>query len=196
MAIARRACPALALALLAGCADLAPTAPFAAPEAVLHARGAVPQAPRFVHRAPHTAPFKNEVVGVTVRAGEAATLRLDFADGSPFAELHIGEESLRGATIDGVPVAEGEPLGITLRRIDASRYLVELQPAGLVFNPAAPAELVFHYENAALTVGEPMSVWKQDRRGQAWEQAASQNDRGSRRMRAVVRDFTVFAMSY
>lgn len=192
----RLALPALLLTVAAGCFENNPAAPAASPDDALLSRSAGAQGINFVHRAPRTAPFHLQTTQLEVRAGEAASATLYFADGSPFAQLSLSPEALRGASVNGTPVANGETVQITLKRVDASRYLVELQPAGLQFNPDAPAELVFFYDNAVVPAAGQVGVWKQDQRGQGWQSTEHQDDRGTRQLRARVRDFTIYAMAH
>ena len=150
---------------------------------------------RFVHRAPQTPPFKEEIVALEARVGETSSATLHFADGSAFARFTISPESMRGATLDGRQLGADETITITLRRVDASRYLIDLQPSGLVFNGSAPAELVFFYGSASLDEATPMEVWKQEGAGDRWIRTPSEVDRGTRRMHARVDDFTIYALA-
>jgi hypothetical protein len=186
-------CPVVVLLLVtsAGCTEETPHPALSGTQAS-HARAA--QSLVFVHRAPHTPPFKDEAVSLTARAGEASEAALSFADGSPFARFRLSAESMRGATLSGQRIPEGTAITITLKRVDASRYLIDFQPSGLEFNPAAPAEVEFFYANALLPPGE-VTVFKQERVGDAWVPTRTSDDRPGRVMRASVEDFTIYAMA-
>jgi hypothetical protein len=192
----RLALPALLLTMAAGCAENHPAAPAASPDDAWLSRNATDRSLNFVHRAPGTAPFHRQTATLEVRPGEAASATLYFLDGSPFAQLSLPLDALHGAHINGRPVGPEETVEITLRRADASRYLVELQPAGLEFNPQAPANLVFFYDNAVVPADGQVGVSKQDRRGQAWQATEHEDNRGTRQLRARVRDFTIYAMAH
>ena len=178
------------LAGLAACAEPAgsPTAPVD-PALDLGIRSL-----QFVHRAPEAPPFKDGVATLEARAGSGGQAVLTFADGTPFARLTLAPGSLDGATLDGRPLGPGETVSISLRRPDASRYLVDLQPSGLVFNPGAPAVLEFFYAYASMPAA-PVGVFKQHRNGEQWFRTESGDDTGLRVMRSRVDDFTIYAMS-
>lgn len=148
----------------------------------------------YAHRAPRTSPFKDEVVTFTVMPGESHTARLNFADGTPFAIFHVGETSLDGATLNGVDIDPEKPVEISIRRVDASRYVLDMQPSGLVFNSAAPATVEFFYQNARLPRGH-VQVYKQEAFGETWQDVATSDDAGLQVMTGEVEDFTIYAMA-
>ena len=67
--------------------------------------------------------------------------------GREYLRLTIDRNSLL-ARPDGTPIADGDSVLITIRVADPARILFELDPAGLMFHPDAPAELRIRYDVA------------------------------------------------
>jgi len=63
--------------------------------------------------------------------------------GEEFLELEVEEDALLRRP-DGTRFAEGDSVLITVT-VDPRRFLFDLQPSGLVFNPDEPAELSIRY---------------------------------------------------
>lgn len=190
--------PAVMLAIsLAGCQTDGPLLPSTSDPVLERSSSSAAAAPLFVHRAPSAPPFKDEIATVRVRPGEAAEATLAFADGSPFAKFVLPAAALNDATINGDPVLAGEEITITLRRVDASRFYVKLEPAGLVFNPEAPPTIIFDYTHARVPehVGA-LEVWKQHQVGEAWIKTTTVDDRRSRSAKGQVDDFSGFTLSF
>lgn len=186
----------LAMFAIGGCGDVAQIAAPAGVEPLFNSANASRGGGGvlYAHRAPGTQPFKDEVVTFTVKPGEAATAELTFADGTPFATFHVGETSLQGATLNGVAIDPTKPVEISIRRVDASRYVLDMQPSGLVFNSEAPARVEFFYENARLPRGT-VQVYKQESFGETWTDVETIDDTALQVMAGDVEDFTIYAMA-
>lgn len=186
---------ALALLLAGPACDRAPsvTAPLV-PEAEL---SKAQNALRFVHRDAKAPPFARARASFVAVAGEGNEMTIHFADGSPLATFRVGPESLRDATLGGARLAAGDTVRITLQMADGSRFLVDLQPSGLRFNPEAPAELVFHYRHAA-AVRHPdrLTVWRQESEGDPWTRLGGTPSPETLTLSAPIDGFTRFAMSH
>jgi hypothetical protein len=182
------------VALASGCSAEEPraTAPADAAAVETVARTA---AVRFVQRSPSAPSFADEEIRLAATAGAAGEITLRFTDGSPFATFRTGEETLRGARLQGRPIPAGDTVWITMRRVDGSRFLVELEPSGLVFNPQAPAELVFHHRHSSYPVDQEASFWKQERVDSPWERIEARHDQASRTFRAPLEGFTKYALA-
>lgn len=158
--------------------------------------GARGEAPQFMRRDARAPGFRGDVASFRATAGSAASIMVHFADGSPFAAFRVSAETLTGATLHGRPIAEGEAVEITLSQVDPWHFTVELQPAGLRFNPAAPAELIFFYRHAnAVRRGSP-AVWKQERLDAPWERVGGSDDPDFRTLHAALDGFTRYAVAY
>lgn len=184
------------LALVLAAAACAEGGRDAATPPTLPAVAAAAPAPeaRFLRRAPGAPAFARDAAVLEAAAGAAGEATLRFADGSPLAAFRVTGESLRGATIGGRPLLPGETVRITLASADPARFVVSLEPSGLVFNPAAPAELVvFHRHADARGARGPLAAWKQEKDGEPWTRVAGSDEPG--RFRISVGGFTKYAVA-
>lgn len=190
-----RAAALLVAGLLAACAPDSPRT--AVPSGAAAAADAPGQALGFLRRGPAAPPFHDEEAVLHGVAGLGGEVTLRFADGSPFATFRVGAETLRGATLRGAPLADGTPVRIRMAPADGERFVVVLEPAGLRFNPAAPAELVFHYRHAlpGRARGAP-EVWRQEAPGEAWQRVGGTSDPQAGTLRAPLDGFTRYAAAY
>jgi hypothetical protein len=140
----RRAHPGLAgaallLLTLAGCDS---TGPEEQPEASLS----------IISRAANAPPLQSNVLSFYAVRGEDREGELFYQDGSGgrgerFLGLKFADESIvTGA--DGLPVAPGDSVLITITVVDASKILFDFQPSGIVFNPLERPELRIRYAEA------------------------------------------------
>lgn len=67
--------------------------------------------------------------------------------GEEFLRLKLDQASLLRRP-DGSLIAAGDSVLITIRVVDATRILFELEPSGLAFDPLHPAELKLEYDHA------------------------------------------------
>lgn len=188
---------ALASALLfAGCSGEG--APVTAPPEASPARvdGSRPTV-GFVHRAADAPSFSGEVVGLDAVAGRAGEVTLRFADGSPYATFRVAPETLRGATLRGEPIPAGTVVRISMRAVDPQRFVVDLQPSGILFNPHAPAELEFAFRHAAPERAPGrFSVWRQESPGEPWHRVDPvSEDPQAKTLRAKLYGFTRYALA-
>jgi len=65
-----------------------------------------------------------------------------------FVRLRIDKESLLELP-DGTPLNDGDVVTITMTWVGADSIMVQLEPTGLKFNPAKPAELKIEYGEAS-----------------------------------------------
>ena len=186
----RRAIAVGVLLLAAGCGDVS-GARMEAP-ASLAAQKQTENT--FLERAPGAPEFRVDVVSIDARAGRATSDTLRFANGEPFAALRLDAETMRNATLHGVPVPSGTGVRITLVRAHRGRFVVELQPSGLRFNPDAPARLTFFHRHSAPRKAA-LQLWKQESDDAAWERVpgAGRADAGS--FSASIGGFTKYAVA-
>ena len=82
---------------------------------------------------------------------------------------------------DGRPIAPGDSIQATIRVIDAGLFLFDLEPAGLVLNPAAPARMEIRYrwmsedvngdgvvDGADARARDRFGIWARDPLTQLW----------------------------
>ncbi|HUQ14585.1 MAG TPA: hypothetical protein VM094_00915 [Gemmatimonadales bacterium] len=95
-------------------------------------------------------PLFNAVVSFYAVRGQSTEARIFFDDG----QGRVGDEYLRlvldaGSLLaypDGTAFADGDSVLITIRAVDPTRPLFELEPSGLRLSPKAPAKLRVRYQ--------------------------------------------------
>lgn len=123
-------------------------------------------------------------------AGENRELVLRYAaegddDGEEFLEFEVSGNSLSSRP-DGTPFEDGDSIRITVRVIDAERFLFDFEPAGLRFDPDHPAELEVTYRKADPDLNDDgtvdsadeelrdrLAVWRQEMDGGLWFRIAT-----------------------
>jgi hypothetical protein len=78
-----------------------------------------------------------------------------------FVRLRIDKESLLELP-DGTPLNDGDVVTITMTWVGADSIMVQLEPTGLKFNPAKPAELKIEYGEASDDLDHNGTVDSQD----------------------------------
>jgi hypothetical protein len=132
-----------------------------------------------VHVAPSSTPLFNTTVSFYAKRGENSEGSLSFQDtgggeGEEYVRLRIDANSLL-ARPDNTPILQGDSVLITLSVVDPTEMLFDLQPTGLKFNPADPAELKIHYDHANGdlnddgvsdsrddTIERTLAIWRQE----------------------------------
>jgi hypothetical protein len=185
----------LSVLLAVACSGETPHAP--APGEIPPSRvEAVQQRPEFVPRGAASPAFEEEAVRLSATAGVGGEVTLRFRDGSPYATFRVAPETMRGATLQGRPVPAGTSVEITLRPVDPHRFIVDLQPSGLRFNPRAPAELEFAFRHAAASQRSPLTVWKQEGPGDPWSRIGpAEADGETKTLRVGLDGFTRYALA-
>ena len=134
---------ALVLALALGCTDSSgPGTPVTRQPANLNI---------LTLRTGHPAMF-NDTVSFWAKKGQDAEGAIYFQDshggqGEEYLRLRIGQQSLL-ALPNGLPIAMGDSVLITVRVVHSDSILFQLEPGGLAFSPSDPAELKIEYGEA------------------------------------------------
>lgn len=136
------------------------------------------------------------------------TERADGSRGDEYLRLTIDDNSLL-AFPDGRPFLRGDSVLITILVADPSRMLFQLEPAGLRFNPANPAELRVDYgaaggdldgdgdhDAADDSLQTHLGIWRQETPGTPFERLPSLVSTSSRDVRAGLPGFSRYAVSY
>jgi hypothetical protein len=97
-------------------------------------------------------PLYNPEASFYAVKGQNAEARIYFQNdqggpGEEYLRLRVDGPSLQ-ARPDGTPIAEGDSVQITIRVVDPAQMLFEMEPSGLTFSAAEPAELKIRYEEA------------------------------------------------
>lgn len=104
---------------------------------------------------------------------------------------------------DGSNVAMGDSVKINIRVINTSHFLFEFEPAGVRFDPAAPARLEIRYawadvngDGAATEAdGGRMALYRQERPGMVWEKIPSTQYSDIQEIHATITGFTRYALA-
>lgn len=119
-----------------------------------------------VRLADNSPPLFNPEVSFYALRGEDREARIFFqnqegGEGEEYLRLRVNAPSLR-ALPDGTPIAVGDSVLITVRVVDPKQMLFEMEPSGLTFDPAQPAELKIHYDQAGGDLNDDGSVDTED----------------------------------
>jgi hypothetical protein len=167
---------------------------------------------RFLRPAPDAPEFAETTVRFTARRGEDSEVRIRYAvapgEFEEFVRFRVRPEALL-AYPDGRPFAPGDEVEITLRIVDLSRLIVELEPSGLRFNPERPAELKFKYvytdpdrdgdgdvDAADAQVETLLAIWRQAAANQPWTKLVSRVEIEIDEIEAEITEFSGYAFAY
>jgi hypothetical protein len=167
-----------------------------------------------VRLASSSAPLFNSPDSFYAVKGEDRELRIDFQDpatggaGEEFLRLRVRPGSLLSRP-DGTPFAAGDSVLITVRVVDPTQILFEMEPSGLTFDPAEPAELKIHYDHANHDFNDDgtidvfdarlksqLAIWKQELPTDPFVRLGSVNVEESEEINADVLGFTRYAIAY
>jgi hypothetical protein len=129
-------------------------------------------------------------------------------EGEEFFRLRVRPASLL-ARPDGSPIAAGDSVLITVRVDDPVNILFDMEPAGLSFNPAEPAELKIHYNHADHDFNEDgtinifddqiksrLAIWRQETLADPFTKIGSVNVEDLEEINADILGFTRYAIAY
>jgi hypothetical protein len=135
------------------------------------------------------------VVTLWAVRGQGRVAQLVYSDGTPLASFSVGPQTLV-TNAAGQPLAEGDSVRITMRLIRGSILAVEMQPAGLRFNPESPAQLQFNLARApgGSLQAHKLSMWKQESSRSPWEPVDATFDYQSFTATAAIEGFTIYAI--
>jgi hypothetical protein len=144
--------------------------------------------------------------------GEDRELRIHFQDaggrGEEYLRLRVRRESLLSRP-DGTPFGSGDSVLITIRIVDPARIMFEMEPSGLTFNSAEPAELKIHYSHADhdfnedgvvnafdLELKNRLAIWRQELPTDPFVRLGSVNVEDLEEINADILGFTRYAIAY
>jgi hypothetical protein len=135
--------------------------------------------------------------------GSGAEGRLFFNNGSggegeEFARLTLGNNTLL-AKPDGTPFAPNECILITMSVDDPTQVLVHLEPTGLQFSPAAPAQLRLEYSEAEgvdSTIVAKIGIWRQETSADPFVRIGSAVIQSLQEVEASLLGFSRYALAY
>lgn len=149
--------------------------------------------------------------------GENFRLRIFYAaqpgssdpTGERFLELEWDDDSLLeyppGHPRAGQAFAAGDTITIHVS-VDPSLLIATLEPGGIAFDPASPAELELRYVNADDDYdddGSPdpddedrIDLWRQEHAGDPWTRIGQIKDADTDRVRATLTSFSRYALAF
>jgi hypothetical protein len=163
--------------------------------------------------AANSPPVFNPVESFWVTKGEGSETKIYFQDsvggrGAEYLRLRIEDVSLQ-ALPDGTPIAIGDSVLITIRSVDPTLILFELEPGGLTFNPQKPAELELRYKQADDDFNEDgvvdqkdddiedvLAIWRQENPGEAFVELSSFTIESFEEIEADLLGFSRYAIAY
>jgi hypothetical protein len=147
------------------------------------------------------------------KRGEDREVRLFFQDetggqGEEYLRLRVRAGSLL-ALSDGTPIQEGDSVLITVSVVDPAQMLFELEPSGLTFAPADPAELKIHYSHADGDFNDDgtsnslddaieatLAIWRQEQPGDPFVRLSTLLELELDEVNADLTGFSRYALAY
>ena len=166
-----------------------------------------------VHVAPTSTPLFNTTVSFYAKRGENSEGSISFQDagggeGEEYVRLRIDANTLL-ALPTGDAILPGDSVLITLTVVDATEMLFDLQPTGLKFNPADPAELKIHYDHANGDINDDgvsnglddslehtLAIWRQENPGDPFVRLTSAVTFETDEATADLTGFSRYALAY
>lgn len=158
-------------------------------------------------------PLWNPTISFYAIRGEDREGRIFFQDaggaqGDEYLRLKIDGASLL-ARPNGSPFAIGDSILITVTVVDVQQILFELEPSGLRFDPAQPAELEIEYGEADDDFNEDgvvdaeddeiedeLAIWRQEVPGGVFERLGSVTIEDLEEIEADLLGFSRYAIAY
>lgn len=139
----------------------------------------------------------------TACKGQGAEGRLVFNDGSGGEGEEFARLTLDGASLlarpDGTLFAQGDCVQITMTLDDPTQILVRLEPTGLRFDPAHPAQLKLEYgeaEGVDSTIEAQISIWRQETPADPFVRIGSAVIENLKEVDASLFGFSRYALAY
>jgi hypothetical protein len=155
----------------------------------------------------------NPVDSFYAKKGEDRELRIYFQDavggsGEEFLRLKVPAPSLL-ARPDGTPFQTGDSILIRVSIADPARIVFDMEPAGLTFDSAQPAELNIEYVHADHDFNEDgvtntldaniksqLALWRQETASDPFVKLSSVNVEDLEEVEANILGFTRYAIAY
>jgi hypothetical protein len=162
---------------------------------------------------PNSRPLFNAADSFYAKKGEDRELRIFFQDdvggqGEEFLRLRVDAPTLL-ARPDGTLFAPGDSVLITVRVVDPSKIMFDMEPSGLTFDPARPAQLKIEYahadhdfnEDGAINVLDTqikskLALWRQESLTDPFVRLGSVNVEDLEEINADILGFTRYAIAY
>jgi hypothetical protein len=167
----------------------------------------------FVRLSPTSPPLFQAEDSFYAVQGQDREVRLSFqgltgGEGEEFLRLRVRPGSLL-ARPDGSPILPGDSVLITVRVADPVNLIFEMEPSGLTFSAAEPAELKIHYDQADhdfnedgtvnavdVSIKSELAIWRQEASTDPFVRLGSVNVEGTEEINADILGFTRYAIAY
>jgi hypothetical protein len=147
------------------------------------------------------------------KKGEDRELRIFFQSTGGGGEEEFLRLRVRPASLlarpDGTGFQDGDSVLITVRVADPVNILFDMEPSGLSFNPAEPAELKIHYNHADHDFNEDhtvdildtqiktqLSIWREETPAGPFIRVSSVNTEDLEEINANILGFSRYAIAY
>jgi hypothetical protein len=172
-----------------------------------------PAALSILQLAQNAPPLWNSQASFYAVRGDDREARLFFQDdlggqGEEYLRLKIPDAALLTRP-DGTPFAVGDSILITVTVVDVQQILFELEPSGLRFDPAKPAELDIEYQEAGDdydqdgdvdaeddAIETELAIWRQEAVGGVFERLGSVKFEDLKEIDVELTGFTRYAIAY
>ena len=162
---------------------------------------------------PSSPPLFNPEQSFWAVRGEDRETRIFFQNetggaGEEYLRLRVDAPSLL-AYPDGTPFAIDDSVLITVRVVDPAQLLFELEPSGLRFSPAVPAELKIHYDQADDDLDDDgdvdqdddaleltLAIWRQETPADPFVRIGSAVVEDLEEVEAELQGFSRYALAY
>ena len=207
-----RSVPALRFLLLAVCAGAAASCSDSSSPS--DGGGSKPPSElNVVHVSPASTPLVSTTVSFYAVRGQNSEGSISFqgtggAEGEEFVRLRLDANTLL-ALPDSTPILPGDSVLITLTVVDPTEMLFDLQPTGLQFSPADPAELKIHYDHADGDLNDDgvsnslddalertLAIWRQENPGDPFVRLTSTLTIETDEATADLTGFSRYALAY
>jgi hypothetical protein len=212
MRFRRHVMPLTLVLVAAGCTDQTGLSPTAVP-VPLAAVVPPPPATHILQQSPAAPRLQTYQVSFWAKRGTQTTVSVNYRRRpgqwlpDPFLRFRIPINGLV-AGADGVPLDRGDSVRITLT-IDTVSFNVDLQPSGVLFSSASPAQLAIYYENASPDLNgdgivdatdqalkDQLAIWYRGSKAGAWKQVLSKNDTSQEVVAAALYHFSQYAVCW
>ena len=194
----------LALALAVACSDSGPNPPPPVPNSQLH----------IVLQDTAAPPLLTDSASFYVVAGQDRELRMYYQGAVPgdtgleFLRFKVpGDGLLRRP--DGSLFQLGDSILISIKVVDATKFLFDFQPTGLRFSPEHPAELTLEYVNgdhdfnddgtvdaSDSTIQTQLDIWQRQPTDTFWTRLQALNFESYNELDAKILHFTEHAIAW
>jgi hypothetical protein len=166
-----------------------------------------------IRLAPTSRPLFNATDSFYAKKGQDSELRIYFQDdvggqGEEFLRLRVDAPTLL-ARPDGTPFTLGDSVQITVRVVDPAKIMFDMEPSGLTFDPARPAQLKIQYAHADHDFNEDgvintfdaqiksrLALWRQELVTDPFVRLGSVNVEDLEEINADILGFTRYAIAY